>query len=216
MAMCLNMLSIPVQWCLLRKGSRLFALLGKATPSGIEAFSRDDISRAWALTSELGCLRLERLSGDEEVTGDHCFLPNPFSYDFGIIGAEDSPELTRAVFGLLPSELDQLVTVLRRGSFPVLGYSHNSLKCSVSSSIIPGGWPHLVVSNMPLYGNVVSMEAFLRIVISSLPQGRLVVRVPSLHPVFQEMVKLLLVQRRGLPYTKEMLELSPASHLAAK
>jgi hypothetical protein len=216
MGLCLNMLSIPVQWCLLRKGSRLFALLGKATTSGLESFSRDDISRAWALTAELGCLRLERLSGDEEVTGDHCFLPNPFSYDYGIIGADDSPELTRAVFGLLPSELEQLVTVLRRGSFPVLGYSRNSLKCSVSSCIIPGGWPHVVVSNMALYGNVVSMESFLRIVITSLPHGRLVLRFPNLHPVFQEMVKLLLVQRRGVPYTRELLELAPAHRLTAK
>jgi hypothetical protein len=216
MGLCLNMLSIPVQWCLLRKGSRLFALLGKATPAGLQSFSRDDISRAWAVTSQLGCLRLERLSGDEEVTGQHCFLPNPFSYDYGIIGAEESPELTRAVFGLLSSELEQLVTVLRRGSFTVLGYSHDCLKCSVSSCIIPGGWPHVVVSNMPLYGNVVSMESFLRIVITSLPQGRLVLRAPSLHPVFQEMVKLLLVQRRGVPYTREMLELAPARPLAAK
>lgn len=210
------MLSTPLQWCLLRKGRRVFVLLGKATRSGLKPFTRDDLRRGWALTSELGCLRLERLAGDEEVTGECCFLPNPFSYDYGIIGAEDSPELTRAVFGLLSSELEHLITVLRRGSFPVLGYSHETLKCSISNCIIPGGWPHLVVSNMPLYGNVVSIESFLRVVITSLPQGRLVLRAPSLHPVFQEMVKLLLVPRRGLPYTSEMLELTPTAQLAAK
>jgi hypothetical protein len=215
MALCLNTLSTPLQWCLLRKGRRVFALLGKPTPHGLEPFSRDDIARAWALTSELGCLRLERLGGDEEVSGESCYLPNPFSYDYGIIG-DDSPELTRAVFGLLSSEVEQLVTALRRGSFPVLGYSHESLRCSISSCTIPGGWPHVVVSNVPLYGNVVSMETFVRIVITSLPHGRLVLRTPSLHPIFQEMVKLLLVPRRGLPYTKEMLNLAPSDRLATK
>ena len=215
MALSLNTLSTPLQWCLLRKGRRVFALLGKATPSGLETFSRDDIPRAWALTSELGCLRLERLTGEEEVSGESCYLPNPFSYDYGIIG-DDTPELTRAVFGLLSSELEQLVTALRRGSFPVLGYSHENLRCSVSSCIIPGGWPHVVVSNVPLYGNVVSVETFVRIVITSLPNGRLVLRAPGLHPIFQEMVKLLLVPRRGLPYSKEVLDLAPAGRLAAK
>jgi hypothetical protein len=193
----------------------VFALLGKATPYGLETFSRDDISRSWALTSELGCLRLERLAGDEEVSGESCFLPNPFSYEYGVIG-DDTFELARAVFGLLPAELEKLVTVLRRGSFPVLGYSHEILRCSVSGCIIPGGWPHVVVSNVPLYGNVVSVESFIRIVITSLPQGRLVLRAPSLQPVFQEMVKLLIVSRRGLPYTKEVLNLVPADRLTAK
>jgi hypothetical protein len=209
------MLGTPLQWCLMRKGSRSFALLGKPTPAGLAPFSRTDISRAWAVTSELGCLRLERLSGEEEVTGESCYLPNPFSYEYGIIG-DDSPELVRAVFGLLPAELEQLVTVLRRGSFPVLGYSHETLRCSISTCVIPGGWPHVVVSNVPLYGNVVSVESFIRIVITSLPHGRLLLRVPSLQPVFQEMVKLLLVSRRGLPYTKDVLELAPAGRLAEK
>jgi hypothetical protein len=215
MALCLNNLSTPLQWCLLRKGRRVFALLGKATPYGLETFSRDDLRLNWALTAELGCLRLERLAGDEEVSGESCFLPNPFSYDYGIIG-DDSPALTRAVFGLLPAELEQLVTALRRGSFPVLGYSHETLRCSVSGCAIPGGWPHVVVSNVPLYGNVVSVESFMRIVITSLPHGRLVLRSPGLHPIFQEMVKLLLVPRRGLPFTNEVLDLAPANRLAAK
>jgi hypothetical protein len=216
MPLCLNMLNIPLQWCLLRRGARRFALLGKVTPAGLEPFSRDDLSRAWALTAELGCLRLERLTGHEEVTGEHCFFPTPCSYDYGILGATDSPATTRAIFGLLPSELDQLITALRQGSFPVLGYSHNTLKCSVTSGVIPPSWPHVVVSNVPLYGNVVSLEAFLRIVLTSLPHGRLVLRAPALHPVLQEMVKLLLVQRQGVPYTEEMAQLAPANALTAK
>jgi hypothetical protein len=215
MALCLNNLSTPLQWCLLRKGRRVFALLGKATPHGLETFSRDDLRHTWALTAELGCLRLERLAGDEEVSGESCYLPNPFSYDYGIIG-DASPDLSRAVFGLLPAELEQLVTALRRGSFPVLGYSHENLRCSVSGCTIPGGWPHVVVSNVPLYGNVVSVESFMRIIITSLPHGRLVLRSPGLHPIFQEMVKLLLVPRRGLPFMNEVLDLAPANRLAAK
>ena len=216
MPLVLNMLNVPLQWTVLRRGRRVFALLGKPTPSGLTAFSAEDISRSWALTAELGCLRLERLTGYEEVTGEHCFLPTPFSFEYGILGASDSTQMTRSIFGLLPSELDQLTTVLRQGSFPVLGYSHNALTCSVSSCIIPPSWPHIVISNVPLYGNVVSLETFMRTVISSLPHGRLVLRSPNLHPVFQEMVKLLLSPRPGVPYTKEMLELTPTNVLAVK
>ena len=69
---------------LLRKRTRVFALLGKATSGGLELFGREDIARSWAVTSEYGCLRLERLSGDEEVTGLELFLPSPFSYNYGI------------------------------------------------------------------------------------------------------------------------------------
>ena len=72
--------------CLPRKGSRVFALLGKATPLGLAGFSREDASRSWALTAELGCLRLERLSGDEELTGQQLFLPLPSDYDYGLTG----------------------------------------------------------------------------------------------------------------------------------
>ena len=60
------------------------------------------------------------------------------------------------------------------------------------------------------------LSPFMRIVLTSLPHGRLLLRVPSLHPVFQEMVKLLLVSRRGLPYTKDVSELAPAGRLAEK
>jgi hypothetical protein len=216
MAQCLNRLDSSVQWGLLRKGTRLFALLGKVTPLGLDSFGSADVSRAWALTAELGCLRLERLSGDEEVTGDHFFLPTPYSYDYGIIGEHDSPEITRAVFGLLPVELEYLVTVLRRGSFPVLGYSHTDLQCGISSCIIPAHWPHLVVSNLALYGNAVSMETFIRVVIASLPQNQLSLRYPSLQFVVKQMLKLLVVQRRGLPYTKDTLALAPAGACAVK
>ena len=210
------MLNAPVQWCLLRKGPRVFALLGKATPFGLAPFGRKDLPASWAVTAEFGCLRLERLSGEEEVTGDALFLPTPLSYEYGITGANESPELTRAVFGLLPSELDQLVTVLRRGSFPMLGFSLADLKCSISSCVIPGYWPHLVTSNLALYGNVVSLESFIRILVSSLPHGHLGVRYPALQPVFKQMMRLMVFQRRGVPYSKEMLEMSPALALAAK
>ena len=101
MALCLSKLTTPMPGCLLRKGPRVFALLGKATPLGLAAFSREDVSRSWALTAEFGCLRLERLSGDEEVTGEQVFLPLPADYDYGLTGPDKSPELTRAVFGLL-------------------------------------------------------------------------------------------------------------------
>ena len=195
--------------CLLRKGPRTFALLGKATPRGLAAFGREDVFRSWALTAEFGCLRLERLSGDEEVTGQQLFLPLPADYDYGITGPVKSPELTRAVFGLLPLELEKLVSVLRRGSFPVLGFSQQDLRCSLTCCIIPGYWPHVVTSNMALHGNVVSLEAFVRVLVSSLPQARLSARFPDLQPVFARMMRMVVKQRRGVPYSREMLEESP-------
>src|SRR5512137_2234654 len=119
MALCLSKVNTLMPGCLLRKGPRVFALLGKATPLGLVAFGREDVSRSWALTAELGCLRLERLCGDEEVTGQQVFLPLPADYNYGITGPEKTPDMTRAVFGLLASELEQLVSALRQGSFPI-------------------------------------------------------------------------------------------------
>lgn len=214
MAILLNRLGAPVQACLLRRGTRVFGLVGKATSYGITGFGRNDIFRAWALTAEFGCLRLERLSGEEEVTGDKLLLPTPYSYDFGIVGGNASPELTRAVFGLLSAELEQLVGVLRQGGFPVLGFSRRDLRCALTGNIIPGHWPHIVVSNRAIYGNVVSIEAFLRMLVSSLPQGHLAVRFPTLQATFKQMMKLLIVQRRGIPYSDEVVELAPAEVLA--
>jgi hypothetical protein len=216
MALCLNSLSAPVEGCVVRNGSRVFALLGKVTPFGLDSFARHDVSRHWALTAEFGCLRLERLAGDEELTGDRLLLPTSLSYSYGIVGGRGSAEVARAVFGLLPAELELLVTVLRRDSFPMLGFSYTDLKCSLSSCIIPGCWPHVVTSNLALYGNLLSLETFIRVVVSSLPLGRLSVRFPSLQPVFKHLMRLLVVQRRGVPYTKEMLQLAPAPSLAAK
>jgi hypothetical protein len=210
------MLSTPVQWCLLRKGPRVFALLGKATPNGLAPFGRDDVVGSWAVTSELGCLRLERLYGDEEVTSDQFYLPTPFCYDYGIIGPNESPETTRAVFGLLSWELEELVNRLRHGSFPVLGFSRTDLRCAISSCIIPGHWPHVVTSNLALYGNVVTPETFIRVLVSSMPQGQLSARFPSLQPIFKQLMRLSVMPRRGVPYCKDMLELTPARALAAK
>ncbi len=215
MALCLSKLSTPMPGCLLRKGQRVFALLGKATPMGLAAFGREDVSRSWALTAELGCLRLERLAGDEEVTGEQVFLPLPADYNYGITGPDKTPETTRAVFGLLASELEQLVSTLRRGSFPVLGFSQRDLRCSLTCCVIPGYWPHVVISNMALHGNVVSLEAFLRVMVASLPQARLIARFPDLQQVFKEMMRLVVTPRRGIPYSKEMLELAPGPALQA-
>jgi hypothetical protein len=209
MALCLNMLSAPVQWSLLRKGPRIFALLGKATPLGLAPFHREDLPNAWAVTSELGCLRLERLSGDEEVTSDQVYLPTPFCYEYGIRGAEESPEISRGVFGLLSSELEELVTTLRHGSFPVLGFSRGEQRCGITGCTIPGHWPHVVTSNLAIYGNVVSLEAFVRILVSSLPQGHLSARFPALQPIFKEMMKMTALQRRGVPYSKAIVETVP-------
>jgi hypothetical protein len=212
----LNLLTTSLECGILRKGTRVFAVLGKATPTGLAAFRREDIGRSWAITAEFGCLRLERLAGDEEVTGLEVFLTTPFSYDYGISGMTGAAELTRSIFGLLPSELEQLVTTLRRGSFPVLGFSPGDTRCSVNSSIIPGCWPHVVVSNLALYGNIVSVEAFVRIVISSMPQGQLGNRFPALQPTLKHLLRLMVIQRRGLPYNRELLELTPAGVMASK
>ena len=209
MALCLSNLSTPMPGCLLRKGPRVFALLGKATSLGLAAFGREDVSRSWALTAEFGCLRLERLSGDEEVTGQQLFLPLPSDYNFGLTGPDKSPETTRAVFGLLSSELEQLVSALRRGSFPVLGFSQRDVRCSLTCCIIPGYWPHVVISNMALHGNVVSLETFMRLMVASLPQGRFGLRFPELQPVFERLMRLVVTRRRGVPYSKEMLDLAP-------
>ena len=210
MALCLNRVSTPVLRCVLRKGARVFGLLGKASPFGLTEFGRGDVSQSWALTAEFGCLRLERLAGDEEVTDQRLFLPTPFSMDYGVTGSDTSIELARAVFGLLPTELEQLVRGLRRGNFPVLGFSQTDLKCSLSSCTIPGYWPHVVTSNLALYGNVVSLEAFVRVIIASLPQGQLGVRFPSLQPLFKRMMQMIVSQPRGIPYVKELLDLAPS------
>jgi len=211
MAQCLNKVTVPAQGYVLRKGARVFALLGKATPGGIASFHRKDIGNSWALTAEYGCLRLERLSGEEELARAQLFLPVPSSYDYGLTGADASPDLTRAIFGLLPAELEQLVTVLRRGGFPILGFSLNDLRCSISSTIIPGYWPHVITSNMALHGNVVSLECFMRIVVSSLSQGRLAVRFPGLQPLFRRIMQMTVLNRRGIPFTRETLALAPVT-----
>lgn len=207
------MLNTSAQWSVLRHGSRVFGLLGKATPFGLSSFTRNDISRAWALTAEFGCLRLERLTGEEEVTADQLVLPTPFSYEYGIDGEGSSAEVTRSIFGLLPSELEQLVSILRRGSFPVLGFSQVDLRCSISGCTIPGYWPHTVLSNMALYGNIASLETFVRVVVSSLPQGQLSTRFPTLQPVIKQLMKMMAHQRRGILYSREMLELMPPTPL---
>jgi len=209
MALCLSKLTTPIPGCLLRKGQRVFALLGKATPLGLAAFGREDVSRSWALTAEFGCLRLERLLGDEEVTGEQVFLPLPADYNYGITGPDKTAEMTRAVFGLLAPELEHLVSALRHGSYPILGFSQRDLRCSLTCCIIPGYWPHVVTSNMARHGNVVSLEAFVRVLAASLPQGRLGRQFPELQPVFDQMMRLVVGRRRGIPYSKEMLELAP-------
>jgi hypothetical protein len=215
MALCLKMLNTSAQWSVLRHGSRVFGLLGKATPFGLSSFTRQDIPRAWALTAEYGCLRLERLTGEEEVTTDQLVLPTPFSYEYGIDGIGSSSEVTRAIFGLSPEELELLVSALRCGSFPVLGFSQVDMRCSISGCTIPGYWPHVVISNVALYGNVVSLETFVRVIVASLPQGQLGNRFPAIQPVFKQMMKLMATQRRGILYSREILELMPPTPLSA-
>jgi hypothetical protein len=214
--MRLNTLGTSVKWGVLRKGTRIFALLGKATSAGLVSFSPYDVSGSWALTAEFGCLRLERLSGEEEVTGHQLILPSPFSYEYGVTGNDASGEITRAVFGLMPSEFERLVTVLRQGSFPVLGFSETDLKCCISSSLIPAYWPHVVVSNLTLYGDAVCLEAFVRVLVASMSQGRLLIRFPGLQQLVKQMLWLLILQRRGVAYTKDILELAPKGALVAK
>lgn len=216
MAVCLHALSRPIGWGLLRKGQRVFGLLGRATLSGLAPYGPEDLGRSWAVTAEFGCLRLEWLRGDEEVTGGLLALPTPASYNYGILGIASSPALVRAVFGLLPSELDQLVNGLRRGNFPVLGFSRGELRCSLSSGLIPAFWPHVVLSDLALYGNVVSLEAFARVLVSSLPQAQLSLRFPKLQPALRQALKLVTAHRRGLPYTREVLALAPVAELAAR
>jgi hypothetical protein len=216
MAQLVNMLTSPVEWVLARKDQRVFAILGKATPTGLAPFGREDASRSWAVTAEYGSLRLERLSGDEEVTGLELFLPTALNYDYGIAGVTASPELIRAVFGLLPTELEELVTTLRRGSFPVLGYSATALKCGITGCVIPSYWPHIVVSNLALYGNVVSVEAFVRILVSSLPQGHLASRFPALQTVLRQVMKVSIARPQGIPYSNDILRLVPAEMIAQK
>jgi hypothetical protein len=206
MALPLNMLSESVKGGLLRKGSRVFGLLGKATPIGVTSFGRADLARGWAVTAEFGCLRLERLTGEEEVISGELVLPTVYSYDYGVTGFNGSADMVRAIFGVLPSELEQVVSEMRRGSFPVLGYSHTDLQCCITGCVIPGHWPHVVTSNSAFYGNVVSLETFVRTLIASLPQGQLGTRFPSLQAVFRQMMKLMVVSRRGLPYSKELME----------
>src|SRR5579859_6799845 len=205
----LSRLNGPVQRCILRKGPRVFALLGKATPTGLTAFKRGEVAQGWALTAELGCLRLEQLTGDEEVAVERLILPTPASADYGVTGGESSNAMTRAIFGLLPAELEQLIHTLRRDNFPVLGFSQTELKCSLSSCIIPGNWPHVVISNLALYGNVVTAETFIRLIIASLPQGHLGRRFPKLQPLFKRLIKIMVAQRRGVPYLKELLVVAP-------
>ena len=141
------------------------------------------------------------------------FLPLPADYNYGITGPDKSFETTRAVFGLLPSELEQLVSALRRGSFPVLGLSQRDLRCSLTCTIIPGYWPHVVTSNMALHGNVISLETFVRVMVASLPQGRFGSRFPHLQPVFERMMRLIVTPRRGIPYSRETLALAPPTGL---
>jgi hypothetical protein len=54
----------------------------------------------------------------------------------------------------------------------------------------------------------------MRLVVASLPQGRLGQRFPSLQPVFKQMMKLMIVQRRGIPFCDEVVELTPSAVLS--
>jgi hypothetical protein len=67
-----------------------------------------------------------------------------------------------------------------------------------------------VTSNLALYGNVISLEAFLRVLIASLSQGQLTVRYPTLQPILKRMTKIAVSARRGIPYVKEMLDFAPS------
>jgi hypothetical protein len=62
---------------------------------------------------------------------------------------------------------------------------------------------------MALHGNVISLEAFMRVMVASLPQGRFGTRFPDLQPVFKRLMRLIVTPRRGIPYTRETLELVP-------
>jgi hypothetical protein len=182
---------------------------------GLAPFNRHDVGINWALTAEFGCLRLERLSGDEEVTGSRIFLPTASCYDYGVGGPEATLEVAKAVFGLLSFELEQLINVVRKGNVPMLAFSHTDMHCSVSTCVIPGYWPHIVISNLVSCGNLVSLETFMRIMVSSLPHGRLAVRYPGLQPLLTRMGLLVTLQRRGIPYSTEMVDFAPALPLPA-
>jgi hypothetical protein len=214
MILRLNKLSMPIQRCVLKKGARVFALLGKATPFGLAPFNRHDVGLNWGLTAEFGCLRLERLSGDEEVTGTRVFLPTASCFDYGVSGPGATLEVAKTIFGLLSFELEQLITVVRNGNVPMLGFSHTDLRCCISTCVIPGYWPHVVLSNLASCGNIVSLETFMRVMVSSLPQGRLAVRYPDLHPLLNRMQLLVTLQRPGIPYSSEMLDFAAAPSLA--
>jgi len=209
------MLTMTSDRAVMRKGTRVFAVLGRVVPSGPAPFGATEAG-SMVLTAEFGSLRLERLGGDEENTGLEIALPTAFSKEYGIAGAPEAPSLTRGIFGLQSSELEQVVTVLRRGNYPMTGFSREQLKCSVSSSIIPPSWPHVVLSNQPLYGNVVSVEAFVRILVSSIPEGQLARRFPALLPEVKKMMSVVVNQRRGLPYHPEVLRSILVEDLQAK
>ena len=215
-SICLKSLNTPVSNLLLRKGHRTFGLLGKVGACGLTAYGRDDIEKGWALTAEFGCLRIERLFGDESLTGDKLVLPTSGSYNFGITGPNESAETVRIVFGVSSSELELLVNTLRRGSFPLLGFSRGEQLCSISGAVIPPCWPHLVLSNMTLCGNVVSMETFMRITAASLPQNPLGTRFPVLQPVLRQVVKIVTASRHGIPYTSELFEIPSRRELVTK
>jgi len=52
--------------------------------------------------------------------------------------------------------------------------------------------------------------------VSSVPNGQLAVRFPSLQPVLKQMVKLILAHRRGIAYNRELLTLAPTNELVTK
>jgi hypothetical protein len=50
------------------------------------------------------------------------------------------------------------------------------------------------------------------VLVASLPQARLSARFPELQPVFEQMMRLVVRPRRGIPYSREMLELAAEGH----
>jgi hypothetical protein len=210
MTTILNTSPVAQECFLMRKGLRVFALLGKAAPSGLIPFPREGAGQSWAVTAEYGCLRLELLAGDEEYTGLKLLLPASGDYAYGVSGVSESSELVRAVFGLLPAELEELVAVLGRGGFPVISRSPTAAQCSISGMLIPAGWPHLVLSNSTAYRGVVSVETFVKILVSSLPQGQLGTRFPGLQETIRHMIKLSISRVPGIPCHPEIFNLVPA------
>jgi hypothetical protein len=55
----------------------------------------------------------------------------------------------------------------------------------------------------------------MRIMVSSLPQGRLSVRYPDLQPLIARMSLLITLQRRGIPYSSEVMEFASAAPVPA-